>query len=39
MTEVGVTHINTVEESRRNAVGKLLELTEMKVIICCEMIN
>lgn len=32
MTEVGVTHINTVEESRRNAVGKLLELTEMKIV-------
>ena len=31
LTEVNVTHVNTEEESRHNAVGKLLELTEQKV--------
>ena len=31
MTEVNVTHVNTEEDSRHNAVGKLVELTEQKV--------
>ena len=31
MTEVGLTHYNTKDLFRHNSVGKLLELTEMKV--------
>ena len=31
MTEVGFTHSHTAEASRRYSVGKLMELTEMKV--------
>ena len=33
MTEVGFTHYHTVEETRRHSVGKVMELTEMKVYV------
>ena len=31
MTEVGVTHVNLDDDFRYKSVGKLMDLTEMKV--------